>query len=147
MGVALGIYMDWSIRFESWQGGMPRGLVGPFTPFSIEDLPTQYLGFLEHATDMKLPELFTCYLGDVSSAENPPHIWLADESTPTDELIGLPTVERLTNEGFQPMVLTDSGWQLVHWPEELRLAPVPSSNITWLFEGEETWYLRQNMPE
>ncbi|HXW00830.1 MAG TPA: hypothetical protein VEC93_20620, partial [Anaerolineae bacterium] len=46
VSVALGVYLDWSIRFEAWQGQLPRSLVGPFTPFSIEDLPTQYLGFV-----------------------------------------------------------------------------------------------------
>ena len=126
VGVALGIYMDWSIRFEGWQAEAPRSLAGPFTPFSIEDLPTQYLGFFAATSNLKLADLFVCYLGHVEAAEGPPHIQVVDEQT--DEMLDLPEVERLTNEGFQPMVTTEVGWQLVSWPVQLRLKPVPSSS-------------------
>ncbi|GIK57024.1 MAG: hypothetical protein HND44_21215 [Chloroflexi bacterium] len=139
VGVALGIYMDWSIRFEAWQGRAPRNLVGPFTPFSIEDLPTQYVGFVDATTELKLEALFACYLGAVEAADSPPHLRQA-EALP-DEVIVLPRVVRLTNEEFQPLVLTEDGWQSVRWPGPLRLAPAPSSAHLWLFESEETWYL------
>jgi hypothetical protein len=32
---------NWSTRFESWQAEPPQGLVGPLTPFAVEDLPSQ----------------------------------------------------------------------------------------------------------
>lgn len=119
-GVALGIYMDWSIRFEAWQGRAPRNLVGPFTPFSIEDLPTQYVGFVDATTGLKLEAIFTCYLGAVQAADSPPHLRQA-EPLP-DEVIVLPRVVRLTNEEFQPLVLMEEGWQNVPWPEPLSIS-------------------------
>lgn len=146
MGVALGIYMDWSVRFEEWQGSLPRNLVGPFTPFSIEDLPTQYIGFIEDATHLKREVIFTCYLGQVETADTPPHLWVSTEpGTPADGP-DLPTVERLTNESFEPLVLTEAGWEHVPWPPALRRYPLPSSNTTWLFDSDETWYLDQAIP-
>ncbi|HRQ39138.1 MAG TPA: hypothetical protein PLD25_14605 [Chloroflexota bacterium] len=139
VGIALGIYLDWSLRFEAWQGRAPRSLVGPFTPFSIEDLPTQYLGFVDATTELKLEALFACYLGEVTAANSPPHLRQADPLP--DEIITLPRVVRLINESFQPLVQSEGGWQSVRWPAPLRLAPVPSSPHLWLFESEETWYL------
>ena len=145
VGVALGIYMDWSTRFEGWQGETPRSLVGPFTPFSVEDLPTQYLGFIDASTSLKLADLFACYLGDVAVSEGPPHLQVIDEHL--DELLVLPTVDRVTNEGFHPMVLTEVGWERVSWPAQLRIKPITSSSKTWLFAHEETWYLEETAPE
>ena len=142
LGVALGVYLDWSIRFEAWQGQLPRSLVGPFTPFSIEDLPTQYLGFIDNTSSLDLDAIFACYLGEVESADGPPHLWIADEK-PEDDL-DLPTIERLTNRGFQPMVLTKNGWRITRWPTPLRLVPVASSKHTWFFMREETWYFGQD---
>jgi hypothetical protein len=121
---------------------MPRSLVGPFTPFSIEDLPTQYLGFFDDATNLDLNAIFACYIGEVEEAENPPHLWLTEGTPQPDDSIDLPEVERLTNEGFQPMILTKDGWRLIQWPVPLRLVPVASSSQTWVFESDETWYLR-----
>lgn len=142
LGVALGVYLDWSIRFEAWQGQMQRSLVGPFTPFSIEDLPTQYLGFVGKASSLEVEGLFACYLGEVESAEGPPHLWIKTEKL--DIGIELPAIERLTNRGFQPMVLTKKGWQIVQWPAPLRLTPIASSKHTWGFISERTWYLGQD---
>lgn len=141
-GAALGIYMDWSLRFEAWQGRAPRSLVGPFTPFAIEDLPTQYLGFFEDANHLNRAVLFTCFLDAAETAEAPPHLWL---TSPVDGL-ELPQIERLTNKSFEPLVLTENGWEHVAWPASLRLAQIPSSGTTWVFDSEETWYLPQNMP-
>ena len=146
IGIALGIYMDWSVRFEEWQGGLPRNLVGPFTPFSIEDLPTQYIGFVEDATQLKREVLFACYLGSVETADTPPHLWVsAEPGTPADGP-DLPNVERLTNESFDPLVLAEDGWEHVSWPAALRLYPLPSDSSTWIFDSDETWYLDQAIP-
>lgn len=143
IGVALGIYMDWSIRFEAWQGRLPRSLVGPFTPFAIEDLPTQYIGFIEDATGLERSVLFACFLGEVKAAEAPPHLWPIVDPNPVANGPVLPRIKRLTNETFQPMILTNKDWEHVNWPVALRLDPIPSGYTTWLFEMEETWYLNQ----
>ncbi|MCA9901807.1 MAG: hypothetical protein H6654_02365 [Ardenticatenaceae bacterium] len=136
---ALGIYMDWSIRFEKWQGGLPRGLFGPLTPFAIEDLPTQYLGFIEDAQQLNRAELFTCYLDDLETADSPPHLWLIEP----ERNHPLPQIKRLTNETFEPLILSETGWQHVVWPDSLLLHPLPGSSITWMFQSDETWYLNQ----
>jgi hypothetical protein len=146
LGVALGIYMDWSIRFEAWQGTLPRSLVGPLTPFAIEDLPTQYLGFYESATNMELAAIFACYLGQTEATEAPPHIWISNKSSGHPNEQNQLHIERLTNRTFSPLVLTKEGWQHVDWPEPLRLYPVPSSNSTWIFDSDQTWYLNQTIP-
>lgn len=146
IGVALGIYMDWSIRFESWQGSLPRSLVGPFTPFAIEDLPTQYIGFIEDATGLQRSVLFACFLGEVKPAEAPPHLWPVTEPHTISNGPLLPRIKRLTNETFQAMILTENDWETVRWPEPLRRNPIPSNYSTWLFEMEETWYLNQTIP-
>jgi hypothetical protein len=145
-GVSLGIYMDWSIRFEAWQGRLPRGLVGPFTSFAIEDLPTQYIGFIEDATGLQRSVLFACFLGEVKAAEAPPHLWPVTEPHTVSNGPVLPRIKRLTNETFQPMILTQNDWETVSWPEPLRRNPIPSNYSTWLFEMEETWYLNQTIP-
>ncbi|NJN54067.1 MAG: hypothetical protein HC804_04505 [Anaerolineae bacterium] len=134
VGTALGIYMDWSVRFEAWQGQIPRSLVGPLTPFSIEDLPSQYLSFFEDATSLDMAAIFTCYIGDVTKAEAPPHIWVDAEAPQPGEGSDLPHIERLINKGFQPMLPTDEGWQVVRWPVALRLVPLSSSHKTWLLK-------------
>ena len=145
-GVALGIYMDWSLRFEAWQGSLPRNLVGPLTPFAIEDLPTQYISFVENATDMQIPVIFACYLGQAENADAPPHIWVSYQpESPTDES-SFPEIDHLTNKTFQPLIHTENGWEHVSWPEPLRLYPIPSSISTWIFESDQTWYLNQKFP-
>jgi hypothetical protein len=138
LGVALGIYMDWSYRFEAWQGQLPRSLVGPLTAFAIEDLPTHYVGFFAAASGLDVAEVFACYLGEVEVTDTtPPHFLVADASEPG--ALDVP-VKRLTNEKFSPMVETDEGWQNVPWPPGLRLAPIDSATGLWAFEQEETWY-------
>lgn len=139
---ALGIYMDWSLRFEAWQAGLPRGLFGPLTPFSIEDLPTQYLGFFEDARHLNRAVLFTCYLDTVKTSDAPPHLWV----TNPEDRSQLPRIKRLTNKTFEPLILTEAGWQHVSWPAALQLESIPSSSITWMFLSEETWYLNQVEP-
>lgn len=141
IAAALGIYMDWSLRFEAWQGGLPRGLFGPLTPFAIEDLPTQYLGFVEDAQQLNRAELFTCYLDEVETADSPPHLWI----TEPEQGDPIPEIERLTNETFEPLVPTETGWQHVEWPEALQMDALPSSSLTWMFTGEDTWYLNQEI--
>jgi hypothetical protein len=137
---ALGIYLDWSMRFEEWQAQPPQGLVGPLTPFAVEDLPSQYLGFYAQANDVTVEQLFACYLGPVSgSEEGPPDIVMSD--TIANEEDGWAGIARLQNRSFTPLVETESGWQHIDWPVPLQMTPMASSTHTWQFLSEQTWYL------
>jgi hypothetical protein len=137
---ALGIYLDWSTRFEEWQGQPPQGLVGPLTPFAVEDLPSQYLGFYAQANGVPIEQLFACYLGPVSGSEEGPPDFVASE-TITNEGEGWAGITRLQNRSFTPLVETESGWQHVDWPVPLQMMPIASGSNTWQFLSEQTWYL------
>jgi hypothetical protein len=139
-GVAFGIYLDWSVRFEMWQGELPRSAVGPLTSFAIEDLPTQYVGFYAAAHDLDPEVIFTCALGGVQGMDDgPPHLVFFDGYDDPDgvELNDL----RLTNTAFVPLVLTKQGWHNIPWPKEMRMVPIKSNTGLWRFVDEETWYL------
>jgi hypothetical protein len=136
---ALGIYLDWSIRFEDWQGQPPQGLVGPLTSFAVEDLPSQYLGFFAQAHDIPIEQLFACYLGPIlGSEEGPPDFAIPDEITDDDSWAG---ITRVQNKSFTPLVESESGWQPVDWPQPLQMIPITSGPHTWRFLSEQTSYL------
>jgi hypothetical protein len=138
--VALGIYLDWSVRFEEWQGQPPRSLVGPLTAFAIEDLPSHYVSFFAVAHDLEVAQVFACYLGPVQADNGPPHFVFFEKSSGYDEeALPLP-VQQLFNRGFTPLILTDEGWQYVPWPPAIQMTSIGSDSGYWLFEGEETWY-------
>jgi hypothetical protein len=142
IGVALGIYMDWSGRFEAWQGRPPRSIVGPLTAFSIEDLPSHYVGFFARATGMENAEVFACYLGEVEGTDiTPPHLLFYNEADPATPTV--PRVRHLVNTKFTPLVLTREGWRNVGWPNGMQLVPIDSSSGLWHFEQEETWYFEE----
>lgn len=137
---ALGVYLDWSIRFEAWQGKPPRSIVGPMTPFSIEDLPSQYLGFFAAAYGLECAEVFACFIGPVEgSDETPPHLVFFDHRTDLDspEVLG---VRRLVNTEFTPKVATEEAWVNIPWPEPMQMEPAEPGNHCWLFVDEATWY-------
>jgi len=141
IGVALGIYGDWSWRFEHWQGSLPRNLVNPLTPFAIEDLPSQYIGFFAAARNLTYKQVFACYLGGAKAAHDaPPHLVFNDD--PADSNL-LPDVQRLANESFEPLVETATGWQHRPWKAAMRLTAVPSGPNTWFFLHEETRYFEE----
>jgi hypothetical protein len=137
---ALGIYLDWSLRFESWQGDPPQGLLGPSSTFAVEDLPSQYLGFVAAAFDVPVGRLFACYLGPVTgSNEGPPDFVPADLTLNHDD--GWAGFARLDNQTFDPLVPTASGWIARPWPPELQLTPLPTGSQSWRFLTDETWFL------
>jgi hypothetical protein len=139
LGVAFGIYTDWSWRFEAWQARPPLSLVNPLTPFAIEDLPSQYLGFFAAAHNLTYQQVFACYLGGVkafATSADPPHFLFGDDVTDEDAL----EVQRLANESFEPLVKTASGWRHQSWPKEMRLTAVPPTLTTWSFLEETSWY-------
>lgn len=136
--VALGIYLDWSIRFEAWQAELPHSLFGPLTSYALEDLPSQYIGFYASSHNIPIEQVFACYLGPVQgSEEGPPHF----DIQPEDEAGGFPDVVRLQNKRFTPLVETEAGWRPTKWPKNMQLTPTNSSPQTWRFVSEKTWYL------
>lgn len=138
LSIALGIYYDWSIRFETWESQMPRWFAAPFSPFAVEDLPSHYLGFFAKSHQMTIEEVFACYLGPVTgSDEGPPELVLPDDTVTTTDT----GIVRLENRSFTPMVETSNGWQQVNWPKSLRMNSVTSSFNTWRYLSDETWYL------
>ncbi len=136
---ALGIYLDWSLRFEAWQAEPPHGLAGPLTSFAIEDLPSQYLGFYAQAHGISISQLFACYLGPVTGTEEgPPNFARIEETVDGTSWAG---VTRLQNKWFTPMIKNQDGWQQGNWPTALEMSPIASSTDTWQFLSESTWYL------
>lgn len=137
--VALGIYLDWSIRFEAWQAELPHSLFGPLTSFALEDLPSQYVGFYASSHNIPIEQVFACYLGPVQgSEEGPPHF---DVQFAGDEAADiLPNVVRLQNKRFTPLIETEDGWRPTKWPKDIQLTPANSSPQTWRFVDEKTWY-------
>ncbi|MCB9421154.1 MAG: hypothetical protein H6667_15235 [Ardenticatenaceae bacterium] len=136
--VAWSIYVDWSTRFEQWQGEVPRSLAGPFTPFSIEDLPSQYLGFFAAAHRLTYEQVFACYLGGIEIAtDDPPHFGFEDDPADPNSL---PDLLRLRNETFMPLVETEAGWEHLPWPPAMFMATAVSKPDTWFFIADETWY-------
>lgn len=143
--VALGIYLDWSMRFELWQAEPPHGLIAPLTPFAVEDLPSQYLGFFAQAHHMPIEEVFACYLGSVSgSEEGPPSFAIARDRMVADGWAG---IVRLQNKTFRPMVKTNESWQYVNWPKPMQMTSIATSQSTWQFLSETTWYWGEDIED
>ena len=118
--VALGIYMDYEMRWESFQGEVQI----PLSNFSNEDLPSDYLGFFMATRGMEknyenLLQVFR-YLAPIEvSCDTPilcsPHL--------------LPR-----NREFRPLVRIGGQWVNNNWPPEL-LLPRPDSSGLWRFEA------------
>lgn len=151
MPVALGVYLDWSFRFEAWQAEPPQGLLGPTSAFAVEDLPSQYLGFIAAAWDVPVARLFGCYLGPVTGSEDgPPDIIIADRIVGPDgetaETDGWPGLARLANRTFDPIVPADEMWRYTDWPAPLQLTPLTTGPGSWQFVGGYTWFLGDDDP-
>lgn len=141
MAVALGIYQDWSYRFEAWQGELPQRLMGFLSPFAVEDLPSHYLGFFAQAQGLTVYDVMACYLPDMMATEESPPRFTAGQPilTGDDEASNGP--QRLTNEQMRPMVLFKHGWENVSWPQVLQLEVIDREAGLWAQIGEERWYL------
>lgn len=140
MAVALGIYQDWSYRFEAWQGELPQRLMGFLSPFAVEDLPSHYLGFFAEAQGLTVDDVIACYLPDmVGTEESPPRFSTGQPILPGDDAPNGP--QRLTNEQMRPMVLFKHGWENVSWPQALQLEIIDREAGLWAQIGEERWYL------
>ncbi len=146
LGVALGIYEDWSVAFEAWEGQFPFNLFTT-SSFSVEDLPSHYLGFVAAARGFDpndMSSFFANYasvLGPVESATQKPPQFQSIKAcaiqsgcySPVGFLINAP----IKNRQFTPMIQNSSGdWVNVPWPSELMITPVGSGSNTWQFVGE-----------
>lgn len=145
LAVALGIYQDWSYRFESWQGELPQRLAGFLSPFAVEDLPSHYVGFFAAAHEMEVHQVFACYLpATVETDDSPPRFTTSQSVVPNDEEEeeeenGLNHPQRLTNEQLRPMIFDKLGWENVAWPAEMQMEMIDSSTGLWTLVDEERW--------
>jgi hypothetical protein len=76
IGVALGIFLDYQIQFETVQGLDPRcyslaGSLSHCSSFSNEDLPSDYLGFVSYAKNISFDSIITMLGGGWQSGDVP----------------------------------------------------------------------------
>ncbi len=116
--VSLGIYEDYQMRFEAWEGTRFSGFSMFVTGFAIEDLPSDYIGFLMAAKDMSQGEIFD-RLGGVVPVDHPPRC-----------LTGCVSV----NASFNPLV----NGKHVPWPEELNIVPIDAATGAWNHVSQST---------
>jgi RHS repeat-associated protein len=163
--VSLAIYKHWSIRFEDWQGRIAWGLAGASSTFSVEDLPSHYVGFFAAAETLRQreqglitqeqkvtgQEIIEKYLGPVEwTNEEPPHqVYIyASQFLPAPEGPRLMRVP-LKNYEFRPRVSDDHGlylkdWYHKDWPEAMYIQPVTGlfcSCRPFFCELGELWWL------
>ena len=141
MGVALGIYRDWSVRFEGWQSELPQTLVGMLSPYAVEDLPSQYVGFFAKANGLTVPEVFACYLPNTRvTEESPPRLTMRRAVASTaDNPMDYP--QRLVNREMRPMIYRrGNGWVHRPWPPAMQMEIVGADSGLWAQVGEENWY-------
>ena len=109
--VSLGIYEDYQKRFEAFEGTRASGYSMLLTGFAIEDLPSDYLGFVMAAKGISKDEVFDA-LGDVVPVSNPPR----------------PAI----NMSFYPLV----NGKLVPWPEALSISPISAETGAWKYVSQ-----------
>lgn len=145
LGVALGIYQDWSRRFEAWEARPPHGLFGPLTSFAIEDLPSHYIGFFATVHNVDPLYVLACYLGGAEAAASTPPRLVYPENLPGSMTPSEVPVQHLVNKTFAPMVWGPGGWRNIPWPKSMRMDAISTSSKLWRFEAEETWYFDQQV--
>jgi RHS repeat-associated protein len=127
LGIALGVYMDWSMKFELWEATV--FVFGLDTAYAIEDLPSHYLGFYSEASGRPLPEVLM-NLGATGTDEEPPRAW--------DWLLDRRNWVEIKNFWFTPRVADDVGnWCNVSWPDAMTITPVSSDSGLWQFQGAD----------
>ncbi len=130
--VALGIYVDWSVRFELWEGSFP--VVGANTSFAIEDLPSHYLGFYAVATEIPEEKIMEQHFGGFTK--------VTDTEPPRSRMV----FEDRKNVLFQPKIQDEAGnWVYTRWPDEMQRMLdnlVPGDSGLWHFHSERDgfWY-------
>jgi RHS repeat-associated protein len=155
-GVALGVMRDYDFRFERWQGEFPIGL-GSGTSFAIEDLPSNYVGFITavrkqgQATNVDVAKLIIEYMGPVKwTNESPPH----SDDPPFDCRESIicalkldEYVEQVKNYDYSPRVQVSAGaysdialgaYSNIAWPcDDFIIQPIDSGPETWHFVRQE----------
>jgi hypothetical protein len=139
-GVALGIYYDWSRRFEEWEDQPPRAFFGPLTSFALEDLPSHYVGFFAALHNVEPAYVLACYMGGVEAVDTAPPRLVYPENLPGHSGLNPLPVRQLINKTFAPMVWGPGGWRNTTWPKSMRMVAVGTSSELWHFVSEETWY-------
>jgi len=125
VGTALGMYMDWSMRFELWESTI--SIFGVNTAFAIEDLPSHYIGFYAAARGISPAEVFA-NLGFVEGTDQEPPRF-------TD---WPPGNWEIKNFQFTPRVQDDEGnWQNIPWPDAMTITPIGSESGLWEFQSAE----------
>lgn len=129
-GIALGIFMDYSWQFEKWQNRglgsiLMEGVQG--SSFSVEDLPTDYLGFYGAARDKSLATIVRKLGGGEPTQSGPPKV----------RVWGLVGERESKNFDFTPRVKQGAAFQNVPWPQDMTITPITDSSH-WQREGERT---------
>jgi hypothetical protein len=122
LGVALGIFQDYSTKTEEWQGGTDL-LTG--SSFAMEDLPTDYLGFYSAATKTPLSQIVEALGGGTPTDSAPLHARVE-----AGLVFGDPETK---NHEFTPRIQTPHGYENVPWPSSLQLEATPSNSGLWTF--------------
>jgi len=125
VGIALGIYMDWSMKFELWEASV--FIFGINTAFAIEDFPTHYVGFFAKDKGVSYAEVFA-NLGFVEGTDQEPPRF-------TD---WPPANWEIKNFKFTPRVQNEEGnWQNIPWPNAMTITPIGTDSGLWDFQGAE----------
>ena len=105
--VALGIFYDFSNRFETWQGSGPLGEIDKrrgHSSYAAEDFPSDHLGFLSVAQGLPLEYIIGVLGGGEPIDEKPP--------------------VKARNYRFSPLAPNDQGvYHNIPWPAELQMIP------------------------
>lgn len=140
LAVALGVYQDWSYRFEGWQGRLPQRAAAMLSSYAVEDLPSHYIGFFAEARDLQIHEVFACYMPQTMQTEESPPRFSSSQAIAADTEAFLNHPQRLTNEKMRPMIRDKDGWHNVSWPPDMQLETIDSSTGLWSYLAEEDWY-------
>ena len=124
IGIALAIFMDAGERWEKWQGEIAFGR----SEFHIEDLPSNYLGFVSAANQWSEEEVLS-QLGEFSLSHKSPHCAWSDCFASV-----WPRLPQ--NRTHQALVYKNKQWKSVEWPSSLQITPIDSSSNTWWFTGD-----------
>jgi len=113
IGIAYGIYQDWSHRFEAWEGTMAFGR-GKNTSFAVEDLPSHHIGFYTAAYHVSVSDVLAALGGVEGTNAEPPR--------------------NVKNHTFEPVVKNTEGqYERVPWPSWMTVTPIGSGQNTWTF--------------
>jgi hypothetical protein len=151
IGIALGIYMDWSVKFEAWQA---ITIIGPgsLSSFSMEDLPSHCVGFYAAATGQSVEQVLAQLGGDWRrTSQEPPkspawrfevkrYAWFVFISPVV--VTGAVRVQwelarntEFKNYSFNPMVQDAEGnWYEKPWPAWMTITPIGSESGLWRFQ-------------